>query len=211
MGLLGWSWASEESPLKQESMEILALDTVVSYNAKKASKGGETGRRESVIGCFGNPFLKETQRLVRPEWGKGSCTPGCSVGGLGKPLPHRDGGRQLPSLPAWHWRWSGASHLLSSPWAEGADPEVGEGWTQQLLGGRGAGGAVPRQLRLLALPAVPTFITQDVPFRQISSLVLDFYWAVARLRCPRTLPWVPHAPTSTQDLVPAQGDAADGQ
>lgn len=100
MGLLGWR-NGEESPLKQESMEILALDTVVSYNAKNALKGGETGRRESVIGCFGNPFLKETQRLVRPEQGKGSSTPGCSAGGLGKPLPHRDGGRQLPSPLAW--------------------------------------------------------------------------------------------------------------
>lgn len=53
------------------------------------------------------------------------------------------------------------------------------------------------------------FITGVVPFRQISSLVLDFYQVMARLRCPCTLPWVSHAPISTQDLVPARDDVAD--
>lgn len=33
---------------------------------------------------------------------------------------------------------------------------------------------------------------------------------MARPRCPCTLPWMPHVPTSTQDLVSAWGDVAEG-
>lgn len=84
---------------------------------------------------------------------------------------------------------------------------MGKGWTQQLLGRTAAGGAVAWPLLLLALPPSPG----GVPFRQISSIVLDFYRAMARLRCPCTLPWGPRAPTSSQDPVPAWGDVADGR
>lgn len=211
MGLVGWSWAREESPLKQASMEIMASGHSCFIQCQKASKGGETGRRESRIGHFGNPFLKETQRLVQLEWGEGSSALGCSVGGLGKPLPHRAGGRQLPH-PAGMATSASPGHPTSRllPEQRRAGPGVGEGQTQQLLSRRGVGGAVPQPLLLLALPAVPVFITGVVPFRQISSLVLDFYQVMARLRCPCTLPWVSHAPISTQDLVPAWDDVADG-
>lgn len=105
----------------------------------------------------------------------------------------------------------GPGHPISCllPWQRVAGPGVGEGGIQQLLGRRGLGGALLRLPLLLALPASPIFTTGDVPFRQISSLVLDFYRVMARLRCPRTLPWVPRGPISTQGLVPAWGDVAE--
>lgn len=210
MGLVGWSWAREESPLKQASMEIMASGHRCSIQCQKASKGGETGRRESVIGHFGNPFLKETQRLVRPERGEGSSAPGCSAGAGKASAPSSRG--QAAALPAGMATSASPGHPTSRllPEQSGAGPGVGEGRTQQLLSRRGAGGAVPQPLLLLALPAVPVFITGVVPFRQISSLVLDFYQVMARLRCPCTIPWVSHAPVSTQDLVPARDDVADG-
>lgn len=176
---------------------------------QKASKGGETGRRESVIGCFGNPFLKDNGSSDR----NGVTAHPLRAAlweGWESPCPIEPGGAgSCP--PRWHCRQcqSRASHLLSSPWAKGS-------WSR---GGRRTDTAAPGQERgwwgcpqpLLALPAVAVFITGDVPFRQILSLVLDFCRVMARLRCPCTLPWVPHAPTPTQDLVPPPGNVADGQ
>ena len=99
MGLLGWSWASEESPLKQVSMEILASGHSCFIQCQKASKGGETGRRESIIGRFGNPFLKDTQRLGQPEQGNGSSAPGCYAGRAGKAPARSSGGQASPPVP----------------------------------------------------------------------------------------------------------------
>lgn len=71
--------------------------TQLFHTTTKTIKGGETGRKDLIIGWFGNPFLKETQWLVRLERGKGSSSRSSSVGGLGKPLPHPGGRQQLPS------------------------------------------------------------------------------------------------------------------
>lgn len=48
-------------------------------------------------------------------------------------------------------------------------------------------------------------ITRVIPFRQISSLALDL---LGDGQAEPSLPllWVPRAPTSTQNPVPAQGD-----
>lgn len=52
-------------------------------------------------------------------------------------------------------------------------------------------------------------ITRVVPFGQISSLVLDLL-GLSQAEMSLHLPWVPCASTSTQNLVPAQGDVAEG-
>lgn len=88
----GWSWESEEPTSKSASMEIPASGHSCFTRCQKTSKGG---RRESVIGCFCNPFLQEAQQPIGPE--QAAAHP--LLGGLGEPRPPRRApGHGVPQL-----------------------------------------------------------------------------------------------------------------
>lgn len=109
------------------------------------------------------------------------------MGGLGKPLPIEGDRQHCPLCTA-----SSSSLRCSTPCplpGKGQLAQVGEEWAQQLLGRKGDGGAVPWHT-----------ITRAVPFRQISNFALDLLCHGQAELSPH-LPWVPHAPTSTQSLV----------